>query len=406
MQGLLDDLNQQLRTTGVAFAHDVDICLDVVMNAISYARQLLGRINQRTNTNEVNAVTEKAFNAISRLLSPNNLNKWMKGSNRSALLLQSLNNYATDLGKAYIGDKSINNAVTYPNILLRIEEVTVSQFNGLTLPRAGDIGIVTNTSDQISLPNDLLKNRNLASSVAVMYLKFDTIGQLLRGKSDVVAPFDIMVTSAVLSCKVIDVDTSRLSTPVTLTISNNKKVLNVQAHECVFWKNDQRLKEGGRWSTDGCSLVSRDTEKTVCQCNHLTDFAVMTRYRSRPLPLVSPVKLELVTYIGIGISLFFLVLVFICLTIMRSVSGSNNTIHCHILINLILVESLFLIGINQTKSTMICMAFSTLLHFFLLVVFSWICIESIYMYRKLKETKKTTKCHLLFCLIPGYGKYI
>ncbi|EDV19285.1 uncharacterized protein TRIADDRAFT_62266 [Trichoplax adhaerens] len=403
LQAVLNDLNQQLKTSGLSFEHDINICLDVVNNALSYGRQLLGRSNQRANTNEVNTITEKSFNAISELLSRNNLDKWSKKSNRSSTLLSSVNDYTNDLGKAYIKDKSINNAITYPNVMMRIEEIIVSQYNGLTLPRPSDSGSVSNITDRISLPNDLVKKGSSDESVPIVYLKFDTIGQLLPGKSDVVAPYDIMVTSTVLSCKVVGVDTSSLSSPITLTLSNTKKVSNVQAHECVYWKKDLKLTEGGRWSTDGCSLISRDSSKTVCQCNHLTDFGVLSRYRSKPLPSVTPIKLELVTYIGIGISLLLLVSVFLCLTVMRSVNGSTNTIHCHILINLILVESLFLIGITQTASTMICIAISTLLHFFLLVVFSWICIESIYMYRKLKETKKTTKCHLLFCLLPGYG---
>ena len=32
---------------------------------------------------------------------------------------------------------------------------------------------------------------------------------------------------------------------------------------------------GGEWSQEGCHVVSSDEEKTVCQCDHLTNFAVL-----------------------------------------------------------------------------------------------------------------------------------
>ena len=37
--------------------------------------------------------------------------------------------------------------------------------------------------------------------------------------------------------------------------------------ECLYWDTSLRL-----WSSQGCELVSSTIEKTVCRCNHLTDF--------------------------------------------------------------------------------------------------------------------------------------
>ena len=38
----------------------------------------------------------------------------------------------------------------------------------------------------------------------------------------------------------------------------------------VFRKN-----ETGYWASDGCVLLNSDENKTVCQCDHLTNFAVL-----------------------------------------------------------------------------------------------------------------------------------
>ena len=32
---------------------------------------------------------------------------------------------------------------------------------------------------------------------------------------------------------------------------------------------------GGEWSQDGCQVVFSDEDRTVCQCDHLTNFAVL-----------------------------------------------------------------------------------------------------------------------------------
>ncbi len=44
--------------------------------------------------------------------------------------------------------------------------------------------------------------------------------------------------------------------------------------ECSFW--DQSLDDGfGAWSTEGCMLVRQGRRDAMCQCDHLTDFAIV-----------------------------------------------------------------------------------------------------------------------------------
>lgn len=54
--------------------------------------------------------------------------------------------------------------------------------------------------------------------------------------------------------------------------SNGKDIIKKQRtvqRNCVFFDLRSR-----NWTTDGCSVVADDSKTTVCQCNHLTDFAV------------------------------------------------------------------------------------------------------------------------------------
>lgn len=57
-------------------------------------------------------------------------------------------------------------------------------------------------------------------------------------------------------------------------LSRSQSVKNGSDTECSYW--DQALDGGyGAWSTVGCSLVEESYDKATCQCNHLTNFAVL-----------------------------------------------------------------------------------------------------------------------------------
>ena len=50
--------------------------------------------------------------------------------------------------------------------------------------------------------------------------------------------------------------------------------IDVNTSMCVFW--DFELQNGvGDWSTEGCIFVGIENDRVVCQCNHLTNFAVL-----------------------------------------------------------------------------------------------------------------------------------
>lgn len=41
---------------------------------------------------------------------------------------------------------------------------------------------------------------------------------------------------------------------------------------CVYWKGS---KDGGGWSTEGCSHLGSNDSHTQCKCSHLSSFAVL-----------------------------------------------------------------------------------------------------------------------------------
>ena len=58
----------------------------------------------------------------------------------------------------------------------------------------------------------------------------------------------------------------------------------------------------GQWSQDGCKTDFTST-KTVCECNHLTHFAILLSARPLNLPQPQTLALQIVGYIGVSVSL-------------------------------------------------------------------------------------------------------
>ena len=109
---------------------------------------------------------------------------------------------------------------------------------------------------------------------------------------------------------------------------------------CVFW--DPILDEGfGDWSPEGCQLNANVAGKAICGCNHLTSFALLMvcvyvwgplhvqlfsifaqdlTPRSTPTePTPVTFALEIITYVGLAISIVGLLLTIITYLVVRYV---------------------------------------------------------------------------------------
>ena len=81
--------------------------------------------------------------------------------------------------------------------------------------------------------------------------------------------------------------------------------------QCVFLdfmiesSTDNSILSAGQWSERGCSKSESlsNTSVTVCECNHLTHFAILLS--AAPLNLTDAVvlSLEVIGYVGVSVSL-------------------------------------------------------------------------------------------------------
>ncbi|CAK6968386.1 adhesion G protein-coupled receptor E5 [Scomber scombrus] len=203
----------------------------------------------------------------------------------------------------------------------------------------------------------------------------------------------IKINSKVVSVVVSNPSTESLSHPVIITLTNLNTAEPFEAkYICAYWKDT------GVWSRDGCSQLGSNDTHTVCECKHLSSFAVLMAL----YPMEHPFELVLITKLGLTISLLCLVLCILTFKFCRSIQGTRTTIHLHLCICLFVADIVFLAGISQTKPVGGCRFVAAMLHLFFLGAFTWMLLEGVQLYRMVVLVFNAT-IRPLYLFIAGYG---
>ncbi|XP_037328226.2 adhesion G protein-coupled receptor E1 [Pungitius pungitius] len=202
------------------------------------------------------------------------------------------------------------------------------------------------------------------------------------------------VSSTIVSVVVSNPSTQNLSRSVNITLRHlqDKTESDRLSYICAYWK------ESGTWSTDGCYQLTSNATHSVCACTHLSSFAVLMALYD----IKHTFGLQVVTKIGLAISLLCLALCILTFRFCRSIQGTRTTIHLHLCICLFVADLVFLAGVSQTKPVGGCRFVAAMLHYFFLGVFSWMLLEGVQLYRMVVLVFNATMRPLYLFLI-GYG---
>ncbi|XP_035693583.1 adhesion G protein-coupled receptor L3-like [Branchiostoma floridae] len=162
---------------------------------------------------------------------------------------------------------------------------------------------------------------------------------------------------------------------------------------CVSWNS------GGNWSEEGCKVKKNATTYTICECTHLTNFAILVDVTGQQ----DLFALHVITYIGCIISILCL---FICICIFlgfRRVRCSRTIIHANLCICLLFAELVFLVGVDKVHNPVACDAIAITLHYLFLAVFTWMCVEGVELYVMLIRVFNLKRTRLIYYHIVGYG---
>ncbi|XP_022097327.1 adhesion G-protein coupled receptor D1-like isoform X2 [Acanthaster planci] len=175
---------------------------------------------------------------------------------------------------------------------------------------------------------------------------------------------------------------------------SHSEVAGDKIAKCAFLKDSV-------WSTDGCTTLSKTTS-TVCSCSHLTNFAVLVSPNPLNLSKGDTVALDVLTYLGLTISIICLLLTLIILNVLRQLTSTRISILKHTAAALLIAHSMFLVGSIVSNSSTLCKVVAGLTHYFFLAVFFWIFIQGVHMYMKVRRALKGGIDLIYYCLF-GWG---
>ncbi|EGD77908.1 hypothetical protein PTSG_09543 [Salpingoeca rosetta] len=151
---------------------------------------------------------------------------------------------------------------------------------------------------------------------------------------------------------------------------------------CSFWRVPRASGESAGWSDVGCQPVSIKDGFLTCRCNHLTNFAILANFGGGGSTSSTDKKaLSFITYIGVGVSVFCMVLtVGVYLWYKRLREDLGRIIVMHLCVTLTISLLCFAFGIEETSHTDTCTAIAIVLHYFLLSAFAWMVVEGYHLY--------------------------
>ncbi|EDV25637.1 uncharacterized protein TRIADDRAFT_55942 [Trichoplax adhaerens] len=262
---------------------------------------------------------------------------------------------------------------------------------------SNDIIFQTNNSqnwlrgNKIKLPASTFQSYN--TNIKVVSFMYRTLSELLPDEIDQsisASSRNWIPQTLVISTSLYPPLTAALLEPLEYILeklSNETLIYNQQLYavsnnfNCSFWNYSIRTIHSGAWSNQGCRSKSFNSTHIVCQCDHLTNFAVLIRLSERNLSAPIQLSLEIITYVGCGLSVAGLsVTIAVYVFLWKFLKNATHKIHLNLFIWLLL-SNLILMFVDLAKNVKpLCAAFACLLHFTLLTTFSWMLIEGIHIY--------------------------
>ncbi|XP_053766429.1 adhesion G protein-coupled receptor E2 isoform X2 [Desmodus rotundus] len=224
----------------------------------------------------------------------------------------------------------------------------------------------------------LFSSHNMQKLLANASLKLDpeTKAQLENRHEGPVGGGQPRLLSAVNTVFLSNKNTEKLGSPVNFSFSH----LLVtpwprQQVFCVFWEHGPN--GSGHWATKGCRMVGTGNTSTICQCTHLSSFAVlMAQYDVQE----EDAALAVITYVGLSLSLLCLFLAALTFLLCKAIQNTSTSLHLQLCICLFLAHLLFLTAFNRTEPRVLCAIIAGALHYLYLASFTWMLLEGLHLF--------------------------
>ncbi|XP_028392244.1 uncharacterized protein LOC114516855 [Dendronephthya gigantea] len=188
----------------------------------------------------------------------------------------------------------------------------------------------------------------------------------------------------------------------TISLSFRNKRGNVLREQvkCLFL-------DGKKWSEENMSVDAVNEDNITCLTNHLSSFTMVILPRAHKVSRLNKNVLNVVNYIGSGLSLAGLIFSCIIYVVLykdlRILTTSRHLVHFNLQIALGLTQIVFLVGGNSTKNEVACKVAAILMHYFSLASFVWMFLEAAMLYLKLISVYSGEFVRMRNFMIFGWG---
>ncbi|KAG5266197.1 hypothetical protein AALO_G00250850 [Alosa alosa] len=175
---------------------------------------------------------------------------------------------------------------------------------------------------------------------------------------------------------------------------------------CTSWNG---VGDQPTWTEDGCETVKGNSTIT-CKCYHLTFFAILMNAlpTNDTLSKSDLVSLTYISYIGCGLSIFFLgVALFTHFLLRKAKSSQAIQILMNLFTALLLLNLTFLTNesVANMGSNIGCIIIATLMHYSMLSTFTWFAMQALHLYLRLVKMSNTKdiKNYMLKMCMPAWA---
>ncbi|XP_065729895.1 adhesion G protein-coupled receptor E3 [Phocoena phocoena] len=216
---------------------------------------------------------------------------------------------------------------------------------------------------------------NIQGPSAVAFISYSCLGNIINASffEKVNEKDQVYLNSQIVSAAIGPKRNTSLSQAVTLRFQHVKIKPSIKKLFCVYWKG---TKEGGHWSTEGCFLIQANKTHSICNCTHLSSFAVLMAFDTQE----KDPTLTVITYVGLSLSLLCLLLAALTFLLCKAIQNTSTSLHLQLSLCLFLAHLLFLTAFDRTEIKVLCAIIAGALHYLYLASFTWMLLEGLHLF--------------------------
>uniref|UniRef100_A0A8C0K3G1 Adhesion G protein-coupled receptor E3 n=1 Tax=Canis lupus dingo TaxID=286419 RepID=A0A8C0K3G1_CANLU len=229
--------------------------------------------------------------------------------------------------------------------------------------------------NSVDIHCDDIVQENIQGPSAIAFISYSSLGNITNETffEEANEKEQVYLNSQVVSAAIRSPRNTSLSKSVILSFQQMKMKTSSEKAICVYWKSTG---EHSQWSRDGCFLIQANESHTICNCTHLSSFAVLmalTEQEDDPV-------LAVITYMGLSLSLLCLLLAALTFLLCKAIQNTSTSLHLQLSICLFLAHLLFLTAIDKTKIKVLCAIIAGALHYLYLASFTWMLLEGLHLF--------------------------